>query len=91
VTEPLVLRRPLLAGHARYRWDPVRRQHQLVFPEGLLVLNDSAAAVVQLCDGRPEAELLAALAQQFEEIQPAEVRDLLQRLARKGLVRDAAS
>src|SRR5262249_3016477 len=59
------LRRPVLVPHARYRWDKLRRQHQIVFPEGMLVLNDPAAAIVQLCDGRSLSELLAALSEQF--------------------------
>ena len=89
MTEAQGMRRPVLAAHARYRWDPLRRQHQLVLPEGMLVLNDSAAAVVRLCDGRPAADLLAALERQFGAAPAADVHDFLQRLARKGLVRDA--
>jgi pyrroloquinoline quinone biosynthesis protein D len=85
------IRRPVLVHHARYRWDELRRQHQLVFPEGVLVLNETAAAVVRLCSGRSMEELVAALEQQFPGSQPAaDVRELLQRLARKGLLRDAA-
>ena len=83
--------RPTLVPHARYRWDQLRQQHQLVFPEGLLVLNEPGAAIVRLCDGRPAAELLVALEQKFPGSNLAEdVRDFLQRLARKGLLRDAA-
>jgi pyrroloquinoline quinone biosynthesis protein D len=83
--------RPLLAQHARYRWDGIRRQHQIVFPEGVLVLNESAAAVARLCDGRSRDELIAALEQQFSEGNPAaDLDEFLQRLGRKGLLRDAA-
>jgi pyrroloquinoline quinone biosynthesis protein D len=77
--------------HARYRWDKLRRQHQVVFPEGILVLNESGAAIVQLCDGRTMAELLAALAEQFPDGNPGEdVLAFLERLTVKGLLRDAA-
>jgi pyrroloquinoline quinone biosynthesis protein D len=83
--------RPMLVRHARYRWDDLRRQHQLMFPEGVLVLNETAAAVVQLCDGRPTGELIAALEERFPGSRPADdVSDFLERLARKGLLRDAA-
>lgn len=83
--------RPRLVPHARYRWDAVRRQHQLVFPEGILVLNETAAAIVRLCDGRPLAELLAELERQFPDGRPAEdLPDFLDRLVRKGLLCDAA-
>ncbi len=85
-------RRPVLARHARYRWDRVRQQHQLVFPEGILVLNNSAAAIVQLCDGRAIGELVAALETQFETGRPADdLLDFLKRLATKGLLDDAAN
>lgn len=81
----------MLVPHARYRWDKVRGQHQLVFPEGILVLNESGAAIVRLCDGRTTAELLAALSEQFPDGQPeTDVPAFLDRLARKGLLRDAA-
>lgn len=81
---------PVLVPYARYRWDKVRSQHQLVFPEGLLVLNESGAAIVRLCDGRPVADVQAALSAQFpggrlDEDVPA----FLNRLVRKGLLRDA--
>jgi pyrroloquinoline quinone biosynthesis protein D len=85
------IRRPLLARHARYRWDAIRQQHQLVFPEGMLVLNDSGAAIVQHCDGRSIEELISTLKTHFEDVDPvADVHAFLSRLAGKGLVRDAA-
>ena len=84
-------RRPMLVPHARYRWDRLRGQHQLVFPEGILVLNESGAAIVQLCDGRSLADLLIALGERFPDADPgADVQAFLERLARKGLLRDAA-
>jgi coenzyme PQQ biosynthesis protein PqqD len=81
----------MLVPHARYRWDRLREQHQIVFPEGILVLNEPGAAIIQLCDGRTTAEVLAALAAQFPDGDFGEdVRGFLERLARKGLLRDAA-
>ena len=85
------IRRPVLVPHARYRWDKLRRQHQLVFPEGMLVLNDPGAAIVRLCDGRSMSELLAALSEPFPNGDLGEdVHAFLERLARKGLLRDGA-
>ncbi len=85
------MRRPVLSRHARYRWDEVRQQHQIVFPEGVLVLNASGAAVVQLCDGRSTNDLIFALEQQFPGGNPsADVSEFLERLSEKGLLRDAA-
>ena len=85
------IRRPMLASGARYRWDKLRQQHQLLFPEGILVLNETGAAIVRLCDGRSLADILAALGDQFPDANPGEdVQVFLERLARKGLLRDAA-
>jgi pyrroloquinoline quinone biosynthesis protein D len=85
------IRRPMLVTHARYRWDKLRGQHQVVFPEGILVLNEPGAAIVRLCDGRPLSELLASLGEQFPDGNLDEdVQVFLKRLARKGLLRDAA-
>jgi pyrroloquinoline quinone biosynthesis protein D len=83
------MRRPVLARQARYRWDELRRQHQLVFPEGILVLNPSAAAIIQLCDGRSEGDLFEAIGRQYPDAPPIEVAEFLDRLTAKGLLRDA--
>ena len=85
------IERPVLVAHARYHWDNIRGQHQLVFPEGILVLNETGMAIVRLCDGRSLAELLAALGEQFPGADlSADVQAFLERLSRKGLLRDAA-
>jgi pyrroloquinoline quinone biosynthesis protein D len=89
-------RRPVLVRHARYRWDELRRQHQLLYPEGLLVLNESGAAIVRLCDGRALDELVADISRQFTgtlapDTIARDVNEFLEHLARKGLLRDADS
>ncbi len=86
------LDRPVLTRHARYRWDEVRREHHVVFPEGVLVLNETGAAIVKLCDGRPTVDLIAAVEEQFPGKSPAaDVHAFLDRLSKKGLLRDADS
>lgn len=86
-----VIHRPVLARHTRYRWDALRQQHQIVFPEGVLVLNESGAAIVQCCDGRSTDDLIAALTSQFPDGDPAtDVPVFLGRLSEKGFLRDAA-
>lgn len=88
----MAIHRPKLVHHARYRWDRIRGQHQLVFPEGMLVLNDSGAAIVKACDGSTTDEIIARLQTQFSD-RPVEeeVLEFLERLAQKGLVRDVDS
>lgn len=88
---PQPIAAPVLAPGARYRWDKVRNQHQLVFPEGMMVLNESGTAIVQLCDGRTIDDLIAALKEKFPGAEPADdVRAFLGHLAQRGLVREGA-
>ena len=81
---------PVLARGVRYRWDELRRQHQLLFPEGMLILNDTAAAIVKLCDGRSLKNLEDELTQSFPH-KPVrtDLLELLDRLAGRGLIADA--
>ena len=90
MNEGLSITRPELVSHARYRWDKVREQHQIVYPEGVLVLNETGAAIVRLCDGRTTVQLLAALGAEFPDAGiEADVEAFLGRLSKKGLLRDA--
>src|SRR6478735_3850204 len=86
------LLRPKLVPHARYRWDAVRQAHQLVFPEGLLVLNETGAAIIERCDGRTVAQLIESLAEMTPQHPPAEeVQAFLARLHDKGLLVELAN
>ena len=79
---------PRIAPKARLQWDEIRQRHVLLYPEGLVALNPTAAEIVGLCDGvRSVADMVGALQQRY----PAEgierdVADFLAALAAKGLV-----
>ena len=89
MTRSVKFDRPKLAPHARYRWDRVRGQHQIVFPEGMLVLNDTGAEIAQRCDGtRTLSELTAELTECFDDCQADDVNDFLCRLEQRGLLSD---
>jgi pyrroloquinoline quinone biosynthesis protein D len=84
--------RPRLATGARLRYDDVREEHLLLIPEGAVHLNPTAAEVLGLCDGeRSLDDIVGALAARYEG---ADLRDdvveLIDALAQKGLVVDAA-
>lgn len=79
---------PHVAPKARLQWDEVRQRHVLLYPEGMVALNPTAAAIVGLCDGaRSVADIVAALRQRYGADGIAQdVAALLDGLAAKGLV-----
>ncbi len=52
---------PTLANGVRLHHDKVREQHVLLFPEGALVLNETAVEVLELCDGERSLDDVAAV------------------------------
>jgi pyrroloquinoline quinone biosynthesis protein D len=79
--------RPHLARQVRLEWDPVREQQVLLAPEGVLVLNQTGATILGLCDGeRTVVEIVEELRGQYNRVAGDEVRDFLARLVAKRLV-----
>ena len=52
---------PTLWRLARVTFDPVRQQKVLVYPEGAMLLNDTGAAILELCDGQRTIHDIAAI------------------------------
>ncbi|MGW6917028.1 pyrroloquinoline quinone biosynthesis protein PqqE [Kitasatospora sp. NPDC054939] len=78
---------PGLRRGVRLVHDPVRGRPALLYPEGVLLLNDTAAAVLRHCDGRRSAEqVVAALAAEYDGVDGAEVHALLADLAERRLL-----
>ncbi|MBV9793189.1 MAG: pyrroloquinoline quinone biosynthesis peptide chaperone PqqD [Actinobacteria bacterium] len=87
MTEPARTERPRLAPHTRLSFDRARQRHVLLTPEAVIVLNDTGAAVLGLCDGqRTLAEIVAALEPGYREVPADEVRQFLGHLAAAGRV-----
>jgi pyrroloquinoline quinone biosynthesis protein D len=82
--------RPRLAPGVRRQTDKVSGRPALLFPEGVLLLNPTGTAVVELCDGRHALEdIVSALAARFgapAERVGADVAEYLLRLRRKGII-----
>jgi pyrroloquinoline quinone biosynthesis protein D len=88
VTETSVAK-PRLANGVRLHWDRVRERHVLLYPEGALVLNETATAVLELCDGeRTVDDIAGELGTRFEADVDADVQNLLQAMRERGLVSD---
>jgi pyrroloquinoline quinone biosynthesis protein D len=84
--------RPRLATGARLRYDDVREEHLLLIPEGAVRLNPTAAQVLELCDGeRSVDDIVDALSARYDGADlHADVVELVDAMAQKGLVVDAA-
>jgi pyrroloquinoline quinone biosynthesis protein D len=55
-----------LSPKLRLQWEQAQHAYVLLHPEGMVQLNDSAAVILQLCDGSRTADQVAAeLAQRF--------------------------
>src|SRR5579884_3222269 len=82
--------RPKLAARARMQTDKVTGQPVLLYPEGVVALNETGAAIIALCDGeRTLKEIVAELAARYHaapEQLHSEVRAYLLGLHRHSLL-----
>ena len=79
--------RPILASKARVKWDPVRQKHLLLFPEGLLVLNQTAHEIITMCNGKNKViTIVNSLGDKYKTHVDANIRELLSRLVEKRLL-----
>jgi pyrroloquinoline quinone biosynthesis protein D len=79
--------RPHLARQVRMEWDPARKQQVVLAPEGVLVLNQTGATILSLCDGeRTVVEIVEELRGKYNRVDGDEVRNFLARLVAKRLV-----
>ena len=87
------MNRPRLVDGVRLQYDDVRKEHVLLVPEGAVRLNDTAAQVLELCDGKRSLEEIAAtLSQRYSGADVGDdVRELLGGMGERGLLVDAAA
>jgi pyrroloquinoline quinone biosynthesis protein D len=58
--------RPLIGRGFRLQWEPAQRAHVLLYPEGMVKLNQSAGEIMSRCDGeRRLTEIIADLEHTF--------------------------
>jgi pyrroloquinoline quinone biosynthesis protein D len=78
---------PKLWKLARLDYDPVRQRHVLLNPEGAVLLNDSGAAILELCNGtRTVGEIATILGERYRADVSADVTEYLQLMADRELV-----
>ncbi len=61
---------PRIRRGFRLQWEPVQNCHVLLYPEGMIQLNESAAHILKLVDGqRSIAQIIIELQTQFPDVQ----------------------
>jgi pyrroloquinoline quinone biosynthesis protein D len=79
---------PRLWRLARLDFDPVRQRHVLLYPEGAVLLNDTGAAILELCNGsRTVSDIVTILTERYHADVSADVTEYLGRMADRELVR----
>jgi pyrroloquinoline quinone biosynthesis protein D len=81
---------PRLTRGVRLQTDPKTGNSVLLFPEGILQLNETAQEILTRCDGRTVSEIINALAGDYDidrEMLAADVREALADLQRRKLIK----
>ena len=83
------LARPSLAKGVRLQIDSTTSKNVLLYPEGIVELNETAREIVARSDGRTLGEIVCELAEEYEahpNALAADVRDALSDLRRRKLI-----
>jgi pyrroloquinoline quinone biosynthesis protein D len=81
--------RPRLGKGIRLQTDSTTGKSVLLFPEGIIELNETAHEILSRCDGRRLSEIVHALAEGYDEdleMVAADVRETLADLQRRKLI-----
>jgi coenzyme PQQ biosynthesis protein PqqD len=79
--------RPHLRRGVRASTDPLNQAPILLFPEGVLFLNETAAAVIRHCDGNHTvAEAVQAISELYDDVAVGDVLSLVADLIAQRLM-----
>lgn len=81
--------RPRLARGVRLQVDSTTGKSVLLFPEGIVELNETAQEILTRCDGRSLSDIARALAEEYDVDRAtlvADAREVLADLHRRKLV-----
>ena len=81
--------RPRLANGVRLQTDSATGKSVLLFPEGIIEINETAHEILTRCDGRTESEIVQELAEGYDAdlaALTADVRDTLANLQQRRLI-----
>ncbi|HAF90907.1 MULTISPECIES: pyrroloquinoline quinone biosynthesis peptide chaperone PqqD [Stutzerimonas] len=73
MSDDILLKVPALRRGYRFQFEPAQGCHVLLYPEGMIKLNESASAVLELVDGaRTAGAIVAELQARFPEAEGIE-------------------
>ena len=81
--------RPTLTKGVRLQIDSTTGKSVLLFPEGIVELNETAHEILSRCDGRTFGDIVCELAEEYDtdsNALAADVRDTLSDLQRRKLI-----
>jgi pyrroloquinoline quinone biosynthesis protein D len=81
--------RPRLANRVRLQSDSATGTSVLLYPEGIIELNETAHEILSRCDGRTVSEIVRELAQDYDadaDALAADVREILADLQQRKLI-----
>lgn len=79
---------PRLWRLARLDFDTVRQRHVLLYPEGAVLLNETGAAILELCNGsRTLEDIVTILSERYQADVSADVTEYLSNMADRELIR----
>lgn len=79
---------PRLSRLYRLQYEPVQKGWVLLYPEGMVKLNDSSAEILRRCSGQLDVEAIVAELEALFNVQGIgpQVRDLLEEGVRRGWI-----
>ena len=83
------LARPSLAKSVRLQPDSSTGKSVLLYPEGIVELNETAQEILSRCDGRVLGEIICELAEEYEadfDALASDVRETLADLQQRKLI-----
>jgi len=81
--------RPSLVKGVRLQIDPATDKCVLLYPEGIVELNETAQEILSRCDGRVLGEIICELAEEYEadfDALASDVRETLADLQQRKLI-----
>jgi pyrroloquinoline quinone biosynthesis protein D len=79
---------PKLWRMTRLHFDPVRQRPVLLYPEGAVLLNDTGAAILELCNGNHTVEqIVDILTERYHADVSSDVTEYLSLMAERELIR----